>query len=982
MEDFRNAEEDAVKNDRGILLNGEPYDPREAEENFSSSVVGGSKKAKSTNKKKATVKAIKIGGPLIAILAIIAIFVGILFASQAAMPFAIVNRLREEFNTNGISSILRADNILDLQLASGNTTFGISDVQKAAFRDNEIYTNSYNGTTTLSYRNSRNEWTTVVTTGLAGDTGAAEAARAVIPSGTEAKLADPAVVTLAEAMKDVSFKTPYTTASKTWRGGNSGWYDELERLGEEVNGWTRSRWYNYSTDATRAAFNKVAASAIKSATASMDDAGPVYVDSSGRTVSPDVDENGALTGTYTDVDGNTLDSSQVSQSEAGGAVSGSVSQAAVIAQNVSTFTNAARGVSKVACAGVQGFMALQAYAQAKQRIQKLNLVSGYMEAVQKVQAGDDLTAEPMRQYNDNLLTKDEKTKSNAMMGDGMNTLFTGAKVNADDPAVQAVNAETVVARAADDDSLRGEDGGKTYGIASLFSDTLNDGNRIVRAMTTCNYIEGGLSLVSSIASGVVIGSIIAGIVTGGLAAIPGILIAIGKGVAKGLAVAAITALAPVIAKYVVEKYGKSLIDDFATEVFGEDLGNMMTSGGNTLLSSNHQIGGGSPADEKTVAYFKRAQEAVIAQEAEYERRIRSPFDITSQHTFLGSIVYSLVPVATSVNVSSAVKSLGNIFRTSTIKLLPTASAIGETELVKGAEKGNCPTLESIGIQGDPFCNPLYVTDRSTMTVAGYYNAFPNDMDSTIAATGPYSSTNMSPTAVIEAEEELGTIEVTRNDDNTIASVNYSGEEESKNELKRYILYCGQRTSNWGSADANIAGSLDEKKISNRLSAIPVVGDFSKFVDSLDTKEDMMWTTGQACVASSDNPYWNGTKGNNQLHQRFVEDQRLFAEMHVFNQNLVVSFLNDHYEENPIDNSYEGILARFSGMTKDEVIAAENLWNGLVYLANYDPSSRYQFVEEPEDTKLETKDTNENFLAIALEPKHIIYKKLIQTTSNA
>ncbi|MBQ6130118.1 hypothetical protein IJI72_00235 [Candidatus Saccharibacteria bacterium] len=980
MDDFRDAEENAVKTGESSGSE-DSYDPREAEESFSSSVVGSRNLASSAKSLKRTAKTVKgaarvfrFAGPLLIVFLLICAFVGILFVSQAAMPFAIVNRLREEFNTNGISSVLRADNILDVQLATPpGSTFSITDVQKAAFRENDIYVSEYNNTTTLTFHNSKNQWTTVVTTGLAGDTGAAEAARAVL--GDDAKFTDPAVITISEAMKDVNFKTAYITASKTWRGGNSGWYDELEKLGEEVNGWTRSRWFNYGAQATSATFNQIAASTIKSATASAEGA-TVYVDASGRAVSPDVDESGALTGTYTDLDGNTLTSSQVTEDTSGTVSGAAVSEAAAIAQNLSTFSTAARGVTNVVCAGVQGLMAVQAYAQAKQRIQKLNLVSGYMEAVQKVQAGDDLTGEPMKEYNEHLLQKDETSKSNAMMSDGMNTLFTGAKVNANDSAVQAVNAETVVARAGDADDEISGDG---YSIADLFADTLNDGSRLVRAMKTCNYVEGGLSLVSAVSSGVVIGSIIAGIVTGGIGAIPGIVLAVVKGVAKGLAIAAITTLAPLVAKYVVEKYGKSLISDFATEVFGEELGNMMVSGGDALLSSNHQIGGGSPADEETVAYFKRAQEAVIAEQAEYERRTLSPFDVTSQHTFLGSMVYALVPVATSVNASSALNSLGSILRTSTLNLLPSASAIGETELIKGAAKNDCPTLESVGIQGDPFCNPLYVTDRTTTTVAGYYNAFPSDLNSTVAATGEYSSADTSPMTIIEEEERLKTIEVTRDDSGKITAINYSSDEE--NELKRYILYCGQRTSNWGSADANIAGSLDSNNLSNRLSAIPVVGDFANFWDKTHgTGSKMDWVTGSACVASSSNPYWNGTSGHNQLHQRFVEDQRLFAEMNVFNKNLIVSFLNEYYEENPLDNSYEGVIARFSGMTKEEVIATEQLIDALVYIANYDPSTRLAFGATDTEEPVVFEEQTENI--IALEPKYIIYKKIIQTVSNA
>ena len=976
MDNFLQAEENAVNHGENPG-GGDDFDPREAEESFTSSVVGktedpvGSQKVK-TGRKGFALKTFRFAGPILAVFLLVCVFIAILFVSQAAMPFAIVNRLREEFNTNGVSSVLRADNILDVQLATApGSTFAITNVQKSAFKESGIYANEYNNgtstTTTLSYRNSKNEWTTVVTTGLAGDTGAAEAARAVI--GIDAVFADPAVITISEAMKDVNFKTAYTTASKTWRGGNSGWYDELEKLGEEVNGWTRSRWYAYSANAVSAgvnagvnSFTKIASSSVAQTSFSTSSGGAI-TDSAGHVLSQADD------GVYSYIDDAgeriIVDSSDVTTA-ASETTTSAISEANLIQQQAETFTQFAKIGASAACAAVQGFIAVQSLANAQQRLQKFNLASGYMEAVQQVQAGDDLNGEPMKEYNDRLLLKNEETKANAMMSDGMNTLFTGAKVNSSNSEVLAVNAETAIARESEKDDY----------VADFFAKTINDGRGLVGALKTCNYVQGTISVVSAgLAVASVVG-LIGGIVTGQLEiAMPSAGVILGI-VGSAVIIAAVSALAPTIARHLVETYGESLIKDFATEIAGEKLGNMMVSGGNALLSSNHQIGGGSPADEATVAYFKRAQEAVIAEQAEYERRTLSPFDVTSQHTFLGSMVYALVPVATSVNTSSALKSLGSILRTSAINLLPSASAIGETELIKGAAKNDCPTLKSVGIQGDPFCNPLYVTDRTTTTVAGYYNAFPNDLNSTVAATGLYSSANTSPEEVIRLEEELKTIEVTRDDSGKITSINITGDD--KNELKRYILYCGQRTSNWGSADSRIAESLDSGNMSNRLSSIPVLNDFADFFSKFKNNQEMDWVTGSACVASSSNPYWNGTSGHNQLHQRFVEDQRLFSEIKVFNTNPVVAFLDAYYEENPLDNSYEGIIARFSGMTKEEVIATEQLVDALIYIANYDPSTRLAFGAEETEEPVVFDEQPE--VVIAIEPKYMVYERVIQVTT--
>jgi hypothetical protein len=62
-------------------------------------------------------------------------------------------------------------------------------------------------------------------------------------------------------------------------------------------------------------------------------------------------------------------------------------------------------------------------------------------------------------------------------------------------------------------------------------------------------------------------------------------------------------------------------------------------------------------------------------------------------------------------------------------------------------------------------------------------------------------------------------------------------------------------------------------------------------------------------------------------------------------------MREYYQENPLDDSYEGILARYSGLPKDTVVAVldyAKYWN---YIANYDASSRKDFtapeIEEPD-----------------------------------
>ena len=62
-------------------------------------------------------------------------------------------------------------------------------------------------------------------------------------------------------------------------------------------------------------------------------------------------------------------------------------------------------------------------------------------------------------------------------------------------------------------------------------------------------------------------------------------------------------------------------------------------------------------------------------------------------------------------------------------------------------------------------------------------------------------------------------------------------------------------------------------------------------------------------------------------------------------SAVTAFLDDYYTEHPLDNSYEGILARYSGLTKETVVAVLNVVDYMNYIADYDPVTKYDFTDD-------------------------------------
>ena len=96
-------------------------------------------------------------------------------------------------------------------------------------------------------------------------------------------------------------------------------------------------------------------------------------------------------------------------------------------------------------------------------------------------------------------------------------------------------------------------------------------------------------------------------------------------------------------------------------------------------------------------------------------------------------------------------------------------------------------------------------------------------------------------------------------------------------------------------------------------------------------------------------------------------------MGLIEKSAVAVFLEEEEKKNPIDNSYEGRLARYSGLEKEDVIALLDIIEYENYIANYDPSDRYVFGEQKEG-EADLNFESENLLdgAVALLGRVVYY----------
>ena len=122
--------------------------------------------------------------------------------------------------------------------------------------------------------------------------------------------------------------------------------------------------------------------------------------------------------------------------------------------------------------------------------------------------------------------------------------------------------------------------------------------------------------------------------------------------------------------------------------------------------------------------------------------------------------------------------------------------------------------------------------------------------------------------------------------------------------------------------------------------------------------NLSWANGSACVASESNDYW----GEYKWYQRYAENQRLLENINPGYTSEVTSYLRDYYEESPLDQSFEGTLARFSGMTKDSVEDTLALIEYYDFLKDYKPSERYAFGKPKTEKKKVLLFDNDNGVA--------------------
>ena len=204
-------------------------------------------------------------------------------------------------------------------------------------------------------------------------------------------------------------------------------------------------------------------------------------------------------------------------------------------------------------------------------------------------------------------------------------------------------------------------------------------------------------------------STIAGIV---LMIIPGVNVAmvvkLAGQAAIGIALSALIAEIPNLLKNIIAGV---LIDK---NTVGEFAGDAFVSGSSGTMGETAKFGGNSPLTPNQAVAYNSLSNQVIAKYAEEDRLTYSPFDITNQNTFIGSIVSKLVPFLSKTASLSALNIFTSISSITT-KSLASLSPITKAEDV--SDYTMCTDFDYTDPNGDgnyddkiatdPFCNVTY-----------------------------------------------------------------------------------------------------------------------------------------------------------------------------------------------------------------------------------------------------------------------------------
>ena len=329
----------------------------------------------------------------------------------------------------------------------------------------------------------------------------------------------------------------------------------------------------------------------------------------------------------------------------------------------------------------------------------------------------------------------------------------------------------------------------------------------------------------------------------------------------------IASVSDALLEFVAPTVSSSLVDNSYDTIKGVNAGEFLVEGAVNTGKMLAKASGATAGDAQSVTQYAKLNEKILAMDARVDRANRSPFDITSKNTFLGSIMYNFA-------ISERLSSGSLIAKTSSV-LKNTSSAIASlipgtyADEVNGylSSFGSCETYKTVGAVGTAQCSEIETFDTSTL----------ND---------PFNDIGFK--QFVENNTTLNDGIRVINDDSVLAD---------------FIKFSNERITPLGVTDGGILSALN-----NNASSVSFISDIldmiKNFLGTSDNNKRI--ATGAAFVNSSSNIDWQTYK----YAQRYVSLARATAALRqhtsdstAYNSlkyfegegNPVVAFLDNYYK---------------------------------------------------------------------------------------
>lgn len=942
---FSNLNERREGESRPTLLNGRPIDK---DGNYTKEKTlwrGEGREEGSGKKKKGFLGKSKKFGPVMLILMGLFGAGGIAFVGTSLGPFSLISNALDQFNVMRTAMNKRSTYFMRMQMdetlntSLTNRRFGIFSSEKFKISNKMqkklakqhieyqedpdtkarylVYTNPETGEVTGIVANEKDLGkVTSVTSGETGET-----------TGK--------VMLLQDALEsDDMIFTAHQNATKTVKGHIVGWFESLAESFHNRIKASRNRFFDTTDETDEEEIKKKAKASGMSEEAAESDGHPreeleetdedgkvkrYLFDDNGDPIVED-DGNGGQRQAYVLEDPDTAEISGSDALKSGQDAASTESALMKRAEKAQAALGTAGKAQGIACGVISAVTSLNLVITGIQVAKTLNFITGLFEATQRTQIGDG--GSEMMVYFNNFaepketedwsgsgtnITKDVVSTKSTMASTAYNSFFGGPEVDPNDKSAQKFNRDYAIKNAFEEKTDEIFGGSQFGSYVGKFLGELGAGASTLDAYKFCLYSGMALNIAGLALDAV---KIVMLFVSGGIgAAIIQFFQGLAKAAAKAIAMVAIG----MFVSWIVPKVAQWLAKDLIEDIGGEDAANAIRSGANIYMGKSFEANSGGVGDEAAVLAMYRETQEVLAEDARYDRLTRSPLDPTSKYTFVGSIVQKLIPIANMMTSNSLLSTVGTLVSTtsqSALSLLPSASAASGTWYDLALNK-DCPNLKGLNLVGDAYCNPYYTTE----------------MGDNIKGMDPY-----------EVVEKVGfeNFEDAEVDNPAI---------KDDSELGKYIVACTLRDSQYGVKDSAVTSWIENPTGNTTVNAlidagtglIPIAGNLYDLAQQSAENGNMKWNVGQACIQNEEvNPDWAHYK----YFAQYIEDQTLMEASGIVDESQVSAFVNRYYEQNPLDTSYEGTIARYTGMTKDEVENTIALAEYINFLGEYDPTRMY------------------------------------------